>query len=376
MSTLEDQIQLARKTIQADNISMSVSEVTSLFKEGVLVIQPEFQRLFRWSDDQKSRLVESILLGIPLPSIFISQEEESGKWELVDGLQRISTLLELQGLFPGPDGNRPPLRLRATSYLPELEGRYWGDGSGSSLSTAQMLDIRLSRLDLRIIKRGSDSNAKFDLFQRLNSYGSPLTAQEIRTAFMVGLNPDVLPWIQSLATYPPFVNSLSLSDRLIEEQFDIDLTLRFLMLHDQRFGPGKSSIKDFPTKLDNWSTKFSKSFPENSIEFERTFKLTFDAIEAHGSSELFKKWDQKKSRFVGGFSSSSYEAIAIGLGYHIAHGNDYRRDLIAAAKELWSKEIPEKMRTTTGLPTGDRISRTVPLGRELLREERATESPS
>lgn len=376
MSTLEDQIQLARKTIQADNISMSVSEVTSLFKEGVLVIQPEFQRLFRWSADQKSRLVESILLGIPLPSIFISQEEESGKWELVDGLQRISTLLELQGLFPKSGGVRPPLKLRATSYLPELEGRYWGDGSGDSLSTAQMLDIRLSRLDLRIIKRGSDTNAKFDLFQRLNSYGSPLTAQEIRTAFMVGLNPEILPWLQGLATYPPFVNSLSLSDRLIEEQFDIDLTLRFLMLHDRRFGSGKSSIKDFPTKLDNWSTEFSKTFPGNSNKLEEIFKITFDAIEAHGSSELFKKWDQKKSRFVGGFSSSSYEAIAIGLGYHIAHGNDYRRDLIKVAKELWSKAIPETMRTTTGLPTGDRISRTVPLGRELLYEKSTSERVS
>ena len=148
------------------------------------------------------------------------------------------------------------------------------------------------------------------------------------------------------------------------------------MLHDRRFGSGKSSIKDFPTKLDNWSTEFSKTFPGNSNKLEEIFKITFDAIEAHGSSELFKKWDQKKSRFVGGFSSSSYEAIAIGLGYHIAHGNDYRRDLIKVAKELWSKAIPETMRTTTGLPTGDRISRTVPLGRELLYEKSTSERVS
>ena len=139
-----------------------------------------------------------------------------------------------------------------------------------------MLDIRLSRLDLRIIKRGSDTNAKFDLFQRLNSYGSPLTAQEIRTAFMVGLNPEILPWLQGLATYPPFVNSLSLSDRLIEEQFDIDLTLRFLMLHDRRFGSGKSRhSKTFQLSLTIGQRNFPKTFPGNSNKLEEIFKITF-----------------------------------------------------------------------------------------------------
>ena len=159
MSDLDDQIQLARRTVQADSSSMSISEITNLYKEGVLVIRPEFQRLYRWTDDQKSRLVESILLGIPLPSIFIAQDP-AGKWELVDGLQRISTLLELQGLLPGDNGKKPPLKLKATTYLSDLEGKTWGDREGDEyLTEAQKLDIRFSRLDLRIIKRSSDPKA-------------------------------------------------------------------------------------------------------------------------------------------------------------------------------------------------------------------------
>ena len=106
-SRLETEITNGRLEIAADTISMSISELTNLYHEGVLVIRPEFQRLFRWSQEQKSRLVESVLLGIPLPSLFVSQSDE-GKWELVDGLQRVSTLLELQGHLKNPDGSVRP----------------------------------------------------------------------------------------------------------------------------------------------------------------------------------------------------------------------------------------------------------------------------
>ena len=103
-----------------------------------------------------------------------------------------------------------------------------------------------------------------------------------------------------------------------------------------------------------------------STRYTSVFNETFDVIEEYGSPMLFKKWDQKKSRFVGGFSSSSFEAIALGLGFHVANGTPYRKDLNDVAKELWSTVIPERLGTTTGVSTGDRISRIIPLGRELL----------
>jgi hypothetical protein len=75
---LEHEISEARRTISSDGYPMSIGELTNLYRSGELVIRPEFQRLFRWSTSQKSRLVESLLLGIPLPSIFVSQTEEMG----------------------------------------------------------------------------------------------------------------------------------------------------------------------------------------------------------------------------------------------------------------------------------------------------------
>ena len=262
------------------------------------------------------------------------------------------------------------MELVATTYLPDLEGKRWaeaGDGGANLLSEAQMLDIRLARLDLRVIKRSSDPKAKFDLFQRLNSYGSTLTPQEIRTALIAGVNSAVLVWLNKLSQRTSFVQSLALGDRLNDEQFDLELILRFLMLHDREIKGKRGGLGDFPTKLDNWSIEFATSFPQRADELEETFNTTFDAIERYGSEFAFKKWDSEAENFRGGFSSTSYEAIALGIGYHVAKGSKFRTDLLEAAKELWSQVIPEKLGTTTGLATGDRFAKTVPLGRELMR---------
>jgi uncharacterized protein with ParB-like and HNH nuclease domain len=75
---------------------MSIGEIINLYKEKEVVIDPDFQRIFRWDIIQKSRLIESILVGIPLPSIFIQQRDD-GVWDIIDGLQRLSTILEFTG---------------------------------------------------------------------------------------------------------------------------------------------------------------------------------------------------------------------------------------------------------------------------------------
>lgn len=362
---LEDQISAARREVSADAISMSVSELTSLYKEGVLIIRPEFQRLFRWTQDQKSRLVESIILGIPIPSIFVSQDE-AGKWELVDGLQRVATLLELQGLLVGTDKViLPELELTATTYLEDLDGKSWTGSGDNGLSEAQRLDIRLARLDIRVIKRSSDPKAKFDLFQRLNSYGSVLTSQEIRTALIAGVNSSALSWLHKLSCHEGFVTTLALSDRLIDEQFDLELLLRFLMLHNRKITGKRGGLGDFPTKLNEWVVDFAENFPAQSAEFEQTFTATFDFLSHSASETVFRKWDVGYRKFRGGFSSTAFEAIALGIGFHIANGSTYREDVLEAAKELWVT-LPETLGTTTGLATGDRFAKTVPLGRTIM----------
>src|SRR5437764_14911019 len=106
---------------------MSIGELMSLYKDEELDIHPEFQRFFRWSLKQKSRLIESLLLGIPIPQIFVAQRAD-GVWDVVDGLQRLSTIFEFAGILLDEEKKKlPPLTLESTTYLPSLGHRRWDD---------------------------------------------------------------------------------------------------------------------------------------------------------------------------------------------------------------------------------------------------------
>jgi uncharacterized protein with ParB-like and HNH nuclease domain len=96
MNNLDKQIAENAKKINTTEYKMSIGEIINLYKEKEVVIDPDFQRIFRWDIIQKSRLIESILVGIPLPSIFIQQRDD-GVWDIIDGLQRLSTILEFTG---------------------------------------------------------------------------------------------------------------------------------------------------------------------------------------------------------------------------------------------------------------------------------------
>lgn len=365
MSILEKQISEARRSISSDGYPMSIGELTSMYRNGELIIRPEFQRLFRWSALQKSRLVESIILGIPLPSIFVAQTEE-GKWELVDGLQRVSTILELQGELVDEKGDkRPALVLEETDYLPSFEGRKWEDENPEkSLSEAQRLDIKRSKIDIKIIKRDSSPQAKYDLFHRLNSYGTTLTPQELRSSLLVAVSPKFFADLEAMAAYPGFKEAVSLSERLVEERFDLELVTRFLILHNW---PSEklnlSQLRDLPKVLDNSIVQIAMESAAKQATLKDVFRATFDLIAKNGGQQLFRRWDVQKADFTGSFLLSAFEIIGLGVGYHLANGQPVRKDLEQASKEVWG--MPEMQAGfATGRSTESRLIQFIPLGRK------------
>ena len=116
---LEQRIKDLRNNLTTDRLDMSYGEIINMYQSGDLIISPEFQRLFRWKNFQKTRFIESILLGIPIPPIFVAEDKE-GKWELVDGLQRLSTVLSFFGLLK--DGDKNNWIMDAGDLVPELDG--------------------------------------------------------------------------------------------------------------------------------------------------------------------------------------------------------------------------------------------------------------
>jgi hypothetical protein len=365
--TLEFQVGDARRTIASDGYPMSIGELTSLYREGELIIRPEFQRLFRWTTTQKSRLIESILLGIPLPSIFVSQRKD-GKWELVDGLQRVSTILQLQNELKTEDGEaHEALVLEGTKYLPTLEGRVWDDDDpDTSIPRALKLDVKRAKIDIKILKRESSQETKFDLFQRLNSFGSALTSQEVRSALLVGASPDFFSWLQKLAEYEPFTETVLLSDSDMDVQYDLELILRFLVLHRRvAHEISVGALRDFSSLLDDEALALAQIYPNKAPKLEATFKKTFDFILSNGGSAILSRWDEKRKQFRGSFLNSAFEIFALGVGFHIAENSALNKDLVGLAKKLWRRPDMNKG-FATGKSTETRLSRLIPLGREIL----------
>ncbi|PZR15342.1 MAG: hypothetical protein DI536_07760 [Archangium gephyra] len=143
---LSQEIEKWRKEIQSDRLSMSIGELEGIYERNEINIHPKFQRVLRWTTSQKSKLIESILLRIPLPPIFVAQDS-NGTWDVVDGAQRLGTIFEFLGILKDERGLvRPPLALEESTLLPSLAGCSFDTGE-TKFPLPERLDFRRSRLE-------------------------------------------------------------------------------------------------------------------------------------------------------------------------------------------------------------------------------------
>ncbi len=232
---LNEEIEKGSRQLKTDGYPMSIGELLNVYRDGELDLHPDFQRFFRWEPEQKSRLIESILLGIPLPSVFVFQRKD-GIWDVIDGVQRLSTIFEFVGLLKDSEGQTlPALVLTTTRYLPSLEGKRWEPGEKQPdgpqfLSPDQRIAFRRSKIDIKIVKSESSEQSKYDLFQRLNTGGTPATAQEVRNCILIMQNKPMYEWMSNLAKDNFFLESIALSERFLRERYEVELALRFILL--------------------------------------------------------------------------------------------------------------------------------------------------
>lgn len=369
MPTLEEEIAERRRDIFTDAYSMSIGELTNLYRDGELDVHPEFQRIFRWDDLQKTRLIESLLLGIPLPSIFVAQTKD-GAWDVVDGVQRLSTILQFQGVLKDDEGALvTPLVLLATSLLPSLAGKVWDSSDvENSLTQAQRLDLKRAKLDLKIVKRESSAESKYDLFQRLNSYGSQATAQEVRSCILIGTDRAFYTWLRELAESADFLETVALSDRLIGEQYNYELALRFIVLR-QADTSTLASIGNLGEFLTTQSISLALNPRFDRAAAKDAFLKTFRLLNEVCGDSAFKRWNSSKNRFEGAFLNTAFEVMGMGLGYNIdAYATAQETSAVERAKEFWS--TPEYAAGfATGVRADSRMARSIPMGRELFREK-------
>lgn len=355
--SLEAQIASKAKEIHTDGYPMSIGEVLSLYKDGDIDVHPEFQRIFRWNDDQKSRLVESILLGIPIPPIFVSQRGD-GIWDIIDGVQRLSTIFQFVGIYRDHEGRlAQPLTLKPTEYLPALDGYSWevATESGEVFTDPMRRDFKRAKLEFRIIRKESDENAKYDLFQRLNS-GAQLSPQEARNCLLVMLDSDMFGKVSELSENPDFQECVPLSDQKEGQAYRQELVLRFFC--QVAFSGTRTELpQEYGEYLTRWMRDAAQLYgtddsPMDVALFNRTFRLLNDEL----GEDAFRRFNGHKS--LGPFSISSFEFVTSGVSANIDMWEANSDQLVQRVRTVWT--APEfRDNSGTGVSPRRRVPRLI-----------------
>lgn len=186
---LEEQLNVERRKVDVGEVSFSVREIVRMYEEGDLTIAPAYQRKYRWSEEIASKFIESLFLGLPIPPVFVATNDDF-EWEVVDGLQRISTLIFYISSSPeslNAIGKNRSLKLSGLNKLTQLN-----EVSYTDLPTNLQRYLNRQPIQLRSLTDKSDKEVRFDLFERLNSGAIALTPQEVRSSVYKGRFIDFL----------------------------------------------------------------------------------------------------------------------------------------------------------------------------------------
>ncbi|MDR2706509.1 MAG: DUF262 domain-containing protein [Planctomycetaceae bacterium] len=281
--------------VRSDKISITL--IAKMIKDGDIDLNPDFQRHLVWNQMQKSRLIESILLKIPLPMFYFAEDKE-GKLSVVDGLQRISAINEfMENKFP----------LKNLQYLEEsCGGKYYEThGKKKGIDAKYFRWFNLTSLSANIIDPSSPFKVKYDIFRRINTGGKPLNNQEIRNCMTGQVLRDVLKEMIYLEEFKTATDNSIKSTRMEDQE----VALRFLMFYEMMTTRGNiesyngymdSSLDEFTenhfksqkTVFDTYMRKFSNAMKNAKYLFGQKYafrKITLQDIEPNAYKQLINK---------------------------------------------------------------------------------------
>ncbi|MFM9815668.1 DUF262 domain-containing protein [Streptomyces scabiei] len=250
-------------------------------KRGLIDLQPDFQRRSGiWNETAQSRLIESLLLRIALPTIYVAEEADDS-WTVVDGVQRLTTIVR----FVKPEAaGLEPLVLRNLEYL-DYDGKTFEDLPGRMQT--RILETELSLL---LIRKGTPEEARFNIFTRINTGGLPLTQQELRHALIPGPARDLL---ARLAETPYFLEATagSVSPSRMAER---ELCLRFLAFW--MTPPERYLTQDFDGFLRAAMHDINRLTPPELADLENRFKLAMFSSVVVFRDQAFRKQSRDSTR--------------------------------------------------------------------------------
>jgi len=312
-----------QRELLTSTIDYNLESLTGLIKEGVIDLAPKYQRRFRWDDVRKSRLIESFLMNVPIPPIFLN-EDDFGRYSVIDGKQRLSAINEF---ITGK------LILKGLKVFEDLNGLNFFD---LSIEFQNSIKIR-STIRAIIILRQSDKDIKYEVFQRLNTGGVQLNAQEIRNSAFPSLFNDK---ILSLSEGKNFHSMLGIrsknNSKIHQEMQDAELVLRFFALKNN-WKSYKGRLKNV---LDNFLDENRNTKEEKILALEEEFRATLELVELiFGRDGSFRRWISTSGKWKQKISVPLFDMQMFSLyGKDKVALSKHKKKILKDFKDLFSKD--------------------------------------
>lgn len=266
-----------QKELITSVVDYNLSAIYDLIQDNTIDLNPGYQRRLRWDNAKQSRLIESFLMNVPVPPVFLN-EDEYGRYSVIDGKQRLNAVFQFLA---------NSLELRDLSVFSDINRQRFND------LPVKLRNIIRTRPTIRavIILRQSDSDVKYEVFQRLNTGGARLNPQEIRNnAFHGPLNDLVM----SLSESREFHSALGIKSKsrsaIYQEMRDAELVLRYFTFKDtwRTFSGG---IK---RAMDRFMEQNRAAKEPLLTQLERDFRQTLRIVTSIFGDHSFHRWVPEK----------------------------------------------------------------------------------
>jgi uncharacterized protein with ParB-like and HNH nuclease domain len=296
--SVQDQLDKHRKSVAFDSYDVAVRELIGMISTDMIDIAPEYQRHFKWSQERQSELIESLFLGIPVPSLYMATNSDS-TWEVIDGLQRITTIVNFAGSAENIERistRSKKLILKGLQKLDSLNGLCFEE-----LPKSLQLMFLTRPLRVTVLNDRSDFTVRYDLFERLNTGGVTLHPQEIRNCIFIGEFND---FIKGCASQDDFKAVVKMPQNAEISGSLEELVLRFFayLQDSDLFEHGVESF------LNNYMEKKTKSFKDRA-SLAKIFTKTFSYLKENLPRGITRANRPNTTSVV------LYEAISVGVAH-------------------------------------------------------------
>lgn len=314
--------EMKQRELVTSTLDYNLRTIFDLIQSKTIDLSPEYQRRFRWDETRQSRLIESFLMNVPVPPIFLN-EDKYGQYSVIDGKQRLQAIYEF---FRGK------LVLKNLYIFSDINGMTF-DELPRPLQT-----VIGTRPTLRavIILRQSDVDVKFEVFQRLNTGGVQLNPQEIRNSTYPGaLNSMIL----DLSVNRKFHTLLGIKNKersaIYQEMRDAELVLRYLTFRDtwETFSGGMKR------SMDHFMALHSHTSKSEIDSMKKDFLDTLDVVEACFDNHAFQRWIPERKQWRQQVVAAIYDAeMFAARGLPVAKVLSKREKIITKLEGLFTDD--------------------------------------